>query len=227
MGEGEPVSAFDLTTPRGRFATYWRHFWHDHAYTRLHSSRAHWLSDEMVRANQPWPFQVKTWAERGIRTIVNLRVGIDAHHVLEQEACDKYGVKQVRFVVTALQAPTREQVLGAKRLFDEIEYPAMMHCKSGADRAGLMSALYLHFRQRRPISEAMRQLDFKYGHVRGPNTGVLDYCFEKYIAEVEPVGVSYEDWVRSEAYDPAVLKREFRARWLGGLSEKLMPWREH
>ena len=227
MGEGEPVSAFDLTTPRGRFATYWRHFWHDHAYTRLHSSRAHWLSDEMVRANQPWPFQVKTWAERGIRTIVNLRVGIDAHHVLEQEACDKYGVKQVRFVVTALQAPTREQVLGAKQLFDEIEYPAMMHCKSGADRAGLMSALYLHFRQRRPISEAMRQLDFKYGHVRGPNTGVLDYCFEKYIAEVEPVGVSYEDWVRSEAYDPAVLKREFRARWLGGLSEKLMPWREH
>ena len=227
MGEGEPVSAFDLTTPRGRFATYWRHFWHDHAYTRLHSSRAHWLSDEMVRANQPWPFQVKTWAERGIRTIVNLRVGIDAHHVLEQEACDKYGVKQVRFVVTALQAPTREQVLGAKQLFDEIEYPAMMHCKSGADRAGLMSALYLHFRQRRPISEAMRQLDFKYGHVRGPNTGVLDYCFEKYIVEVEPVGVSYEDWVRSEAYDPAVLKREFRARWLGGLSEKLMPWREH
>jgi len=227
MDEGAPVSAFDLSTPGGRFATYWRHFWHDHAYTRLHSSRAHWLSDEMVRANQPWPFQVKTWAERGIRTIVNLRVGIDAHHVLEQEACDKYGVKQVRFVVTALQAPTREQVLGAKQLFDEIEYPAMMHCKSGADRAGLMSALYLHFRQRRPISEAMRQLDFRYGHVRGPNTGVLDYCFEKYIAEVEPLGLSYEDWVRSDAYDPAALKREFRARWLGGLSEKLMPWREH
>jgi len=227
MHEGEPVSAFDLSTPRGRFATYWRHFWHDHAYTRLHTSRAYWLSDEMVRANQPWPFQVKTWAERGIRTIVNLRVGIDAHHVLEQEACDKYGIKQVRFVVTALQAPTREQVLGAKQMFDEIEYPAMMHCKSGADRAGLMSALYLHFRQRRPISEAMRQLDFKYGHVRGPNTGVLDYCFEKYIAEVEPLGVSYEDWVRSDAYDPVALKREFRARWLGGLSEKLMPWREH
>jgi protein tyrosine/serine phosphatase len=225
--EGEPVTAFDLSTPRGRFATYWRHFWHDHAYTRLHSSRAHWLSDEMVRANQPWPFQVRTWAERGIRTIVNLRVGIDAHHVLEQEACDKYGVKQVRFVVTALQAPTREQVLGAKQLFDEIEYPAMMHCKSGADRAGLMSALYLHFRQRRPISEAMRQLDFKYGHLRGPNTGVLDYCFEKYVSQVEPLGVSYEDWVRSDAYDPAVLKREFRAKWMGGLSEKLMPWREH
>jgi protein tyrosine/serine phosphatase len=222
------VRAFDLSTPSGRFATYWRHFWHDHAYVRLLSSRAHWLSDEMVRANQPWPFQVKTWAERGIRTIVNLRVGIDAHHVLEQEACDRYGVKQVRFVVTALQAPTREQVLGAKALFEELEYPAMMHCKSGSDRAGLMSALYVHFRQKRPISEAMGQLDFlKFGHVRGPNTGVLDYCFEKYVSEVEPLGVSYEDWVRSDAYDPALLKREHRAKWLGGLSEKLMPWREY
>ena len=51
-------------------------------------------------------------------------------------------------------------MLGAKRLFDEIEYPAMMHCKSGADRAGVMSVLYMHFRQKKPISEALRQLDF-------------------------------------------------------------------
>jgi protein tyrosine/serine phosphatase len=212
---------FDLSTPKGRFATYWRHFWHDHAFVRLAHSNAHWLSDEMVRANQPWPFQVKGWADRGIRTIVNLRVGIDAHHVLEQEACDKYGVKQVRFVVTALEAPTRDQVLGAKQLFEELEYPAMMHCKSGADRAGLMSVLYMHFRRKKPIREAMDQLDFfKFGHVRGPSTGVLDYCFEKYVDEVEPLGISYEDWVKSPAYDPVALKRDYRARWRGRLTDK-------
>ena len=208
MHEGEPVSAFDLSTPRGRFATYWRHFWHDHAYTRLHTSRAYWLSDEMVRANQPWPFQVKTWAERGIRTIVNLRVGIDAHHVLEQEACDKYGIKQVRFVVTALQAPTREQVLGAKQMFDEIEYPAMMHCKSGADRAGIMSVLYMHFRKGRPVSEAVDQLHLRYGHFKAGLTGVLDYYFEKYLTEIEPLGLSLEDWARSPGYDPVAIRRE-------------------
>ena len=216
------MPAYDLSTPRGRFAAYWRHFWHDHAYVRLANSNAHWLSDELVRANQPWPFQVKAWADRGIRTIVNLRVGIDAHHLLEQEACDKYGVKQVRFVVTALAAPSREQVLGAKQLFEELEYPAMMHCKSGSDRAGMMSVLYLHFRQKRPISEAIRQLDFfKFGHVHGPRTGVLDYLLEKYIREVEPLGVSFEDWVKSPAYDPAAIKQEFRAqRWSTLLPDK-------
>jgi protein tyrosine/serine phosphatase len=218
------LPAFDLSTPHGRFATYWRHFWHDHAFLRLASSNAHWLSGELARANQPWPFQVKAWRDRGIRTIVNLRVGIDAHHVLEQEACDRYGVKQVRFVVTALEAPSREQVLGAKRLFEELEYPAMMHCKSGADRAGVMSVLYMHFRQKKPISEALRQLDFfKFGHVRGPRTGVLDYQFEKYVKEVEPLGISYEDWVRSDAYDPAAIKAEFEARWWSRrLKDKLL-----
>jgi len=211
------VPAYDLSTPHGRFATYWRHFWHDHAFLRLASSNAHWLSPELVRANQPWPFQVKAWRDRGIRTIVNLRVGIDAHHVLEQEACDRYGVKQVRFVVTALEAPTREQVLGAKQLFEALEYPAMMHCKSGSDRAGMMSVLYMHFRQKKPISEAIRQLDFKFGHVRGPRTGVLDYLFEKYIKKVEPLGISFEDWVKSEAYDPVALRQEFKAQWWGTL----------
>jgi hypothetical protein len=59
--------------------------------------------------------------------------------------------------------------------------------------------------------------------VRGPNTGVLDYCFEKYVREVEPLGLSYEDWVRSDAYDPAALKRDYRAqRWGKRISEKLL-----
>jgi len=221
------VPAYDLTTPQGRFATYWRHFWHDHAFVRLASSNAHWLSDEMVRANQPWPFQVKAWAERGVRTIVNLRHGFDAHHALEQEACDRYGVKQVLFEVSALVAPSREQVLGAKQLFDELEYPAMMHCKSGADRAGLMSVLYMHFRQKQPISVAIGQLDFKFGHLRSGHPGVLDYCFERYLKDVEPLGVSYEDWVKSPAYDPAAIKREYRAQWWGTLLTEKLLRREH
>ena len=79
---------FDLTTPIGRLTTLSHYAWNDHAYLRLGFSNAHWISDELVRANQPWPFQVKAWRDRGIRTIVNLRGGDDSHHVLEQEACD-------------------------------------------------------------------------------------------------------------------------------------------
>ena len=93
------MSAFDLSTTRGRLATYLHYFWNDHAYLRLAFKNAHWISKELVRANQPWPFQVKAWRDRGIRTIINLRHGVDSHHVLEQEACDRYGIKQVYFIM--------------------------------------------------------------------------------------------------------------------------------
>lgn len=211
------MSAFDLSTTRGRLATYLHYFFYDHAYLRLAFSNAHWLGDELVRANQPWPFQVKAWRDRGIRTIVNLRHGVDAHHVLEEDACDRYGVKHTYFIVFSREVPSRGQVLGAKELFDEIEYPAMMHCKSGADRAGLMSVLYMHFRKGLPISEAKRQLGLKFGHIRASLTGVLDYFLEKYIHEVEPKGISFEEWVKSPDFDPVAIKREFRAQWWGTL----------
>jgi protein tyrosine/serine phosphatase len=217
------VAVFDLSTTRGRLATYAHHIWYDHAYLRLASSNAHWISDELVRANQPWPFQVKAWRDRGIKTIINLRHGVDAHHYLEQEACDRYGVKLVYYVVFSREAPSVGQVLGAKQLFEEIEYPAMLHCKSGAVRAGVMSVLYMHFRQKKPIAEAIRQLDVKFGHMRAGLTGVLDYAFERYIHDVEPLGISYEDWVRSPEYDPAAIKRDFKAQWWGTLlTEKIL-----
>jgi hypothetical protein len=86
-----------------------------------------------------------------------------------------------------------------------------------------MSVLYMHFRKGLPIAEAMRQLDFRFGHVKAGLPGVLDYFFEKYLREIEPKGISFEDWVKSPDYDPAAIKREFRAQWWGTLlSDKIL-----
>ena len=42
-------------------------------------------------------------------------------------------------------------------------------------------------------------------------TGVLDFAFERYLEEAEPKGISFEDWVKSPAYDPpAIRRRVFR-----------------
>ena len=48
-----------------------------------------------------------------------------------------------------------------------------------------------------------------------PLTGVLDYTFDRYLAEAEPKGLSFIDWVQSEAYDPPAMEREFRSAWWG------------
>ena len=218
------INKFDVTTPGGRFATYLDYLWKDHAYLRLGFSNAHWISDELARANQPWPHQLAEWKRKGIKTVVNLRGGFDASfHALEKEACERLGLNMVNFTITSRDAPSRERVRGAKELFETLEYPAMMHCKSGSDRAGIMSVLYMHFRKGLPIREAMEQLDLRYLHVKQGNCGVLDYTFERYLAEGEPKGLSFLEWVESDGYDAARIKADFRAGMLGKLiSDKLL-----
>ncbi len=217
-------SRFDLSTRWGRTRAYLDYLWNDHAYLRLRFSNAHWISDELARANQPWPFQLEAWKRQGVRTVVNLRGGFDASfHALEKDACARLGLKLVDFTITSREVPSRARVLGAKALFESLEYPAMMHCKSGADRAGIMSVFYMHFRRGLPIREALEQLSMRYLHIRHGKTGVLDYTFERYLAEGEPAGMSFLEWVESPMYDPATIKADFRAGMWGSLiTERLL-----
>jgi protein tyrosine phosphatase (PTP) superfamily phosphohydrolase (DUF442 family) len=156
---------FDLTTAPGRRRAVLDYLWTDHAYLRLGFTNAHWISEELVRTNQPWPFQLKTWAEQGIRTVINLRGGFHtSFRALEVEACARHGLELVDFVIASRDVPTAEKVLAARTLFETVRYPALMHCKSGADRAGIMAVFYKHFRQGVPIREAVE-------HERGPDRG--------------------------------------------------------
>jgi protein tyrosine/serine phosphatase len=218
------LTRFDLTSSTGRFTTGLHYLWHDHAYLRVFFRNAHWVSDELVRTNQPWPFQLKRWKAGGIKTIINLRGGFDgSFYALEKHACEKLGLKLVNFTATSRDVPSAENVRGVRALFETIEYPALMHCKSGADRAGIMSVLYCHFRLGQPIRQAIGQLSPRYLHVKAGKTGVLDYIFERYLTEAEPKGISFFDWTQSDAYDPVKIKADFKAQWWATLlTERLL-----
>ena len=41
-----------------------------------------------------------------------------------------------------------------------------MHCKSGADRAGIVAVMYKLLHEKAPFEEAVEQLSFKYGHIK-------------------------------------------------------------
>jgi protein tyrosine/serine phosphatase len=219
-----PLAQFDLSTPEGRKRARRDYMWNDHAFLRLRFQNAHWISDELVRTNQPSPEQLAGWKARGIKTIINLRGGFDgSFYVLEKEACEQLGLKLVDFTITSREVPSRARVLGARDLFESVEYPALMHCKSGADRAGIMSVFYMHFRQGKTIREALDQLHLRYLHMKAGKTGVLDYTFERYLAEGEPAGLSFIEWVESPAYDPDAIKADFRAKWWGNFfTERLL-----
>jgi hypothetical protein len=99
--------------------------------------------------------------------VINLRGGFDASfYALEKDACERLGLTLVDFTVTSREAPVQGAHPGRQGAVRPIAYPALMHCKSGADRAGIMSVLYRHFRLGEPIRVAMDQLHIRYLHIR-------------------------------------------------------------
>jgi protein tyrosine phosphatase (PTP) superfamily phosphohydrolase (DUF442 family) len=184
----------------------------DHGIFRMFYLNRHRLSARAWRSAQPAPHQFRQLADEGIRTIVNLRGAHESgSYWLEERACARHGLKLVNFKVKSRSAPRPEEIIGARKLFDRIEYPMLMHCKSGADRAGLMSALYCIFKEDMPVEKARRQLSLRYGHVRQADTGILDYFFERYLADNASDPVAFIRWVRRR-YDPDELRRSFRAK---------------
>lgn len=184
----------------------------DHLVVRLFFPNRHRLSDEAWRAAQPLPHQVRDLPRRGIKTVVNLRGQTDSStYAYEVAACEAAGLKLVDFRIRSRSAPTRSELLAARELFASVEYPMLMHCKSGADRVGLMSALYLHARRGVPISEARRQLSLRYGHIRQADTGILDHVFDAYLAYAAETPIAFYDWVET-VYDPEDIKARLQSR---------------
>ena len=185
----------------------------DHGIFRFKWRSLHKISENTYRSNQPFPWQILADKnKRGVKTIINLR-GIRncSSFFLEKETCEKHNIKLINFPVTSRAAPKVETILAAKKLFNEIEYPIIMHCKSGADRAGLMSALYLILHKNISVIEAKKQLSFKYLHIKHAKTGILDAFFDNYIKENK--NKDFLDWVKND-YNPEKLKLSFKVKKL-------------
>lgn len=196
----------------GPMATYMDMLLVDHGIFRVLYCNEHRISDQAWRSAQPAPHHIRRFARSGIRTVVNLRgERVCGSYWLEQAACERHGLKLVNFQVRSRAAPTIEELKGAMRLFEDVEYPIVIHCKSGADRAGLMSVLYRIFKEGVPIAEAKNELSLKYGHFRQADTGILDYFFERYLADTAENQMPFIEWAET-VYDPDELKSTFRAK---------------
>ena len=184
----------------------------DHGILRVVYLNKHQLSPTAWRSAQPGPYDIAHAARSGIKTIVNLRgERLCGSYWLERAACARYGVNLVNYQVRSRAAPSKEELRGARQMLDEVEYPILMHCKSGSDRAGLMSVLYKHLKLGVPLAQAKQELSLRYGHIRQSDTGVLDAFFERYLSDTAHHPMPFFDWVET-IYDPDELKASFIAK---------------
>ena len=185
----------------------------DHGVFRLAYLNAHRVSDNLWRAAQPAPGDIARFAKAGVKTVINLRGGREhGAWPLEREACERHGLQLVDLVLRSREAPDRDTLLALPAFFAGLDWPALVHCKSGADRAGLFSALYLLIHEGRTLAEAKAQLSFRYGHYRYAKTGILDAFFEMYGRDArQPDGSlkPFLDWVRDD-YDAGALTAGFK-----------------
>lgn len=199
---------------RRRFGAQAAHFellFIDHGIFRSLYLNRHKIAPGVWRAAQPGPHHIARFAREGVRTLVNLRGVRDcSSYVLEQEACARHGIALVNHAVRSRAAPTPAEIRGVLELFERVEYPFVMHCKSGADRTGLVSTLYRYVKMGDPMPMAMKQLSLRFGHIRQADTGILDYFFERYMADNSVRPMPFLQWV-DEVYDPVELKRSFQS----------------
>lgn len=189
----------------------------DHGVFRLVYLNLHAVGARAWRASQPAPHQIRAFARAGGRHVVTLRGGQSFGSLpLEIEACARAGLSFHTLVLRSRALPSAAEVHKAAALFAQFDGPVLFHCKSGADRAGFVAALWLMLAEGRPVAEAQAQLSWRYGHIRQGKTGVLDTFFDAYARDTADTPMALMDWVDTR-YDPAALTAAFRPTGLGRL----------
>jgi len=211
----------DITTARGRLLAWVDALFVDHAVFRLAwSNLATVAPGRLYRCNHPTPARLAALTRRlGLNTLNKLRGttgnGSDA---LSREAAARLGLDFIDMALESRGAPQRDRILRLHGIYSTMRAPALLHCKSGADRAGLAAGLFVLF-EGGTARDALRQLSLRFGHIRQAKTGILDAFFLRWQREGEG-RKPFLDWVR-EDYDEAALRRDFHAN---GLASFINDW---
>jgi len=188
-----------------------RYLFGDHAVLRYRWHNFHEIAPGVFRSNQPTYGRLKDYRDRGITTVLSLRGTPKAvHHRMEQAICAELGL-DLHFATLSARRPTaRDDLMALFGYFDRLPRPFVMHCKSGADRAGLASALYLMDQEGASLDEARTMLSFKYLHLKRTATGVLDHTLDLYAEALRDGPMPVRDWIATR-YDAEAVAQSWAA----------------
>jgi protein tyrosine/serine phosphatase len=120
----------------------------------------HRLSPTLYRSEQPTALGMKNLEKLGIRTVINLR-----HFNHDDDEVKGTSLRTERVKILTWRIGDRH-VIEVMRMLKKTENgPFLIHCQHGADRTGLMSAMYRILEQGWTPDDALKELvDGGYGY---------------------------------------------------------------
>lgn len=100
------------------------------------------VNSMIYRGAQPTGEGIKELAQRGIKTIINLR-NADEKAQIEQNQAQNAGIKFINIPLNNWLSPKDSDINRIMELLNSPEnQPVFVHCKKGADRTGTVIAVY-------------------------------------------------------------------------------------
>jgi protein-tyrosine phosphatase len=152
----------------------------------------------VYRSAQPVEGLRQTLITYRVASVINLRGGSedDAWYAAEVRETGDQGVDFYDFPLSATRRPSRRELLTLLDFFNRCKYPLLIHCKSGSDRTGLVSGLYLMAERNVAPARAVGAFSLSHGHVPlfGP-----EHLHEPFL--------EYDAWLKSNhlAHNPVRL----------------------
>jgi hypothetical protein len=144
----------------------------------------------------------------GIRTVINLRGTCDPWpwYWEEARATHALGINQEDVGMSAGRMPSVNEIHRLLEILDRAEPPLLLHCRRGADRTGLASAIVRLLLSNDDLATAKQQLSPRYAHVAIGRPAYLDRFFESYGEYLEREGevhapLRFRRWLKDD-YQP-------------------------
>jgi protein tyrosine/serine phosphatase len=166
------------------------------AYLQLSGNFHPVIDGQLYRSAQPTAEQLVSYVRaNGIKTVINLRGYHPGVEWYDQEVATTkdLGIKHIDFGMSASKMISPQKAAEIVSLMASAPKPILIHCQSGADRSGLVAALYVRKVAGLDDYRAQGQLSFYYGHVGIPIASSA-YAMDRSWQEIEA-----SDWKQAGA----------------------------
>ena len=167
----------------------------------------------VIRSAQPTSQLPRLVAEYHLKSILNLRGGspADSWYNAEVRTAQARDLTYFDLPLSATRRPTRRELLFLIDILERCPYPLLIHCKSGADRTGLASALYLMTHKGIPPEQAEGSFALEFGHIPVAGTQHLHEPLREYAdwlkaRQLPHTAERFRAWVKNDyrSSDPSI-----------------------